>query len=206
MFTLYLILIGLLFFAVGVAVLGGWLRRYPSKVNAEKSSRIMHFLFFAGMVMPFLIGVFCPGLTRFDELVGLEPLPWKTFFLVLGIIMAIPGLYFLAVTNKLLRALGSGANAFRLTKRIVTEDVYKRTRNPMSLGFYLWTLAVGLCSGSTFITVVVLLGWIPTHIFFLKYFEELELELRFGESYLEYKRSVPFLIPRFTVPRKAENT
>jgi len=32
----------------------------------------------------------------------------------------------------------------------------------------------------------------------LKFFEELELELRFGSSYLEYKRRVPFLIPRFT--------
>ena len=37
---------------------------------------------------------------------------------------------------------------------------------------------------------------IPAHAFFLKYFEEVELELRFGESYLEYKKNVPFLIPR----------
>lgn len=198
MFTHYLILIGLLLFAVGVGILGGWLRRHPSKHNAEKSSRIMHFLFFAGMGMPFLIGVFYPGLTHFDELLGLKSLPWRTFFLVLGILLAVPGLYFLVITNKLLRALGSGANAFRLTKRIVAEDVYKLTRNPMSLGFYLWTIALGLCSGSTFITLVVLLGWIPAHVFFLKYFEELELALRFGESYLEYKKSVPFLIPNFT--------
>ena len=206
MFTLYLILIGLLFFALGVGVLGGWLRRHPSKDNAEKSSRVMHFLFFAGLGAPILIGVFYPGLTHFDELVGLKPLPWRTLFLVLGISLAIPGLYFLAVTNKLLRALGSGANAFRLTTRIVADDIYKRTRNPMSLGFYLWTLAIGLCSGSTFITLAVLLGWIPAHIFFLKFFEELELELRFGEPYLEYKKSVPFLIPNFTTPRKAETT
>jgi protein-S-isoprenylcysteine O-methyltransferase Ste14 len=204
MFTLYLILIGLLFFAVGVGVLSGWLRRHPSKVNAEKSSRLMHFLFFAGMSAPLIIGVFYPGLTHFDELAGLKSLPWRTFFLVLGIILAIPGLYFLAITNKLLRVLGNGANAFRLTKRIVADDVYKRTRNPMSLGFYLISLAVGLCSGSTFITLIVLLGMIPAHLLFLKYFEELELELRFGEPYLEYKKSVPFLIPNLTLPKKAQ--
>ena len=202
MFTHYLIFIGLLVFALGVGVLGVFLRRHRTKANAEKSSRIMHFLFFAGLGAPILIGVFYPGLTHFDELVGLKPLPWRTFFLVLGILLAMPGLYFLVITNKLLRTLGSGANAFRLTKRIVADDIYKRTRNPMSLGFYLWTLAIGLCSGSTFITLVVLLGWIPAHIFFLKYFEELELELRFGESYLEYKKSVPFLIPNFAVPKK----
>jgi protein-S-isoprenylcysteine O-methyltransferase Ste14 len=198
MFTFYFILFGLLVFTAGVFILGIWLRKYPSKENAEKTSRIAHFLFFAFMVAPPLIGIFYPGLTHFDELLGLNPLPWRTTFLVLGIILAIPGLYFLGITNKLLRALGSGANAFRLTKQIVAEDIYKWTRNPMSLGFYLITLALGFVSGSTFITLVVLLGLIPAHIFFLKYFEEVELELRFGESYKQYKQTVPFLIPKLS--------
>jgi protein-S-isoprenylcysteine O-methyltransferase Ste14 len=196
MFTVYFILLGLVVFAVSVGVLGIWLRRQPSKENAEKTSRIMHFLFFAFMVAPPLIGIFYPGLTHFDGLLGLNPLPWRTTFLVLGIILAIPGLYFLGITNRLLRALGSGANAFRLTKQIVAEDIYKRTRNPMSLGFYLLALALGFGSGSSFVTASVLLGLIPAHIFFLKYFEELELELRFGESYKQYKQTVPFLIPK----------
>jgi len=198
MFTLYLILIGLLSFAIGTWILGVYLRRYPSKVNAEKTSRIMHFLFFAGLGTPYIIGLFYPGLTHFDEIIGLKSLPWKPVFLALGILLAIPGFYFMVITNKLLRSLGSGANAFRLTKKIVAEDIYKCTRNPMSLGFYLLTLAVGFVSGSTFVTLSALLGLIPSHIFFLKYFEELELELRFGESYLEYKKNVPFLIPRFS--------
>ena len=198
MFTLYLFLIGVLSFAVGTGILGVWLRRHPSKINAEKTSRIMHFLFFAGLVTPSIIGLFYPGLTHFDELIGLKSLPWKPLFLVLGILLAVPGSYFMVITNKLLRALGSGANAFRLTKKIVAEDIYKRTRNPMSLGFYLLTFAVAFVSGSTFVTLAALFGLIPSHIFFLKYFEELELELRFGESYLEYKKNVPFVIPRFS--------
>lgn len=196
MFTHYLVLIGLLSFAAGTIILGGWLRKNRTKENAEKSSRIMHFLFFAGLVAPPLVGIFYPGLSHFDELMGLPSLPLKPFFLVLGIILAIPGLYFMGITNKLLRALGSGANAFRLTKQIVSDDIYKRTRNPMSLGFYLFALALGFVSGSTFVTLAVVIGLIPAHIFFLKYFEELELELRFGTSYLEYKKSVPFLIPK----------
>jgi len=67
----------------------------------------------------------------------------------------------------------------------------------MSLGYYLFSLAIAFASGSTLITIGVLFGIIPSHIFFLKYFEEFELELRFGESYLEYKKSVPFLFPSF---------
>lgn len=199
MFTIYYGAIGLLAFSLGVVVLGIWLRRHPSKENAERSSRIMHFLFFAGLVAPGLILLFYPGITRLDGLVGLQPLPLKPFFLEVGILLAIPGLYFLGISNQLLRALGSGANAFRLTKKIVETDIYRRTRNPMSLGYYLLSLSLGFVTGSRLLTLVVLLGVIPAHVFFLKYFEELELELRFGESYKEYRGKVPFLIPKFSV-------
>ena len=196
MVVLYLGLLGFLAFIMGVGILGLWLRRHPSKVIAEKSSRIVHFLFFAGLGTPILISIFYPGLTHLDELIGLDPLPLKPFFLIIGIILAIPGLYFLGISNKSLRALGSGANAFRLTKRIVEKDIYKYTRNPMSLGYYLFALGIGLISGSTLLTLYVLLGIIPAHLFFLKFFEELELELRFGESYKQYKQKVPFMIPK----------
>ncbi|MBI3169649.1 MAG: hypothetical protein HYZ22_14300 [Chloroflexi bacterium] len=197
MFTVYYVLIGIVTFFIAALVLGAWLRRHRTKENAEHSSRIMHFFFFTGLVAPPLIAIFYPGLIRFDALLGLPSLPFKTFFLALGILLAIPSLYFLGVTNKLLRSLGSGTNAFILTKRIVNDDIYKRTRNPMSLGFYLFALALACASSSTFVLLAASLGLIPAHAFFLKYFEELELELRFGESYLEYKKTVPFLIPKF---------
>jgi len=196
MIVFYLGLVGLLAFIMGTGVLGLWLRKHPSKVNAEKSSRIMHFLFFAGLTTPFLISLFYPGLTHLDDLIGLKPLPWRSVFLIVGIVLAVPGLYFLVVSNKSLRALGSGTNAFRLTKHIVEADIYKYTRNPMSLGYYLFALGVGFISGSTLLTLYVLFGLVPAHLFFLRFFEELELELRLGESYKEYKQKTPFLIPR----------
>jgi protein-S-isoprenylcysteine O-methyltransferase Ste14 len=143
-----------------------------------------------------MICVFYPGLTHLDELVGLKSLPLKPVFLIAGIVIAIPGLYLLGITNKSLRILGSGANAFRLTKQVVDKDIYKYARNPMSLGYYLFALSIGFISGSTLLTLAVLLGLIPAHIFFLKYFEEFELEIRLGESYKKYKQKTPFLIPK----------
>ena len=196
MFTIYLGLAGVLALGGGAVLLGLWLRRHPSKANAEKGSRIMHFLFFAGWGIPSLLGVFYPGPTRFDELLGVAPLPWRPVFIALGVILALPGLYLLVVSNQLLRRLGSGTNAFRLTKQMVAADIYQRTRNPMSLGFYMLALATALMLGSTVLTLGILLGLIPAHLLFIKYFEQKELELRFGESYLDYEKRVPFLFPR----------
>ena len=197
MFTIYWLIAGSIAMAVGAILLGVWLRRNPSKENAERSSRVMHFLFFAGQIAPPIVAFFYPGISRLDELVGLNPLPMRPIFLGIGILLAIPGFYFMAVTNKLLRAIGNGTNAFVLTKHVVNDDIYKRTRNPMSLGFYLLTIALGLVTGSTFATLAAVLCIIPSHLIFIKYFEEKELEIRFGESYLEYKKTVPFLIPKF---------
>ena len=196
MFTIYWVVTGSAAMAIGAIVLGIWLRQNPSKENAEKSSRVMHFLFFAGQIAPPIVVFFYPGISRLDELVGLNPLPMRPVFLGIGILLAIPGFYFMAVTNKLLRAIGKGTNAFVLTQHVVNDDIYKRTRNPMSLGFYMLAIALGLVTGSTFATLAAVLCIIPSHLVFIKYFEEKELELRFGESYLEYKKNVPFLFPK----------
>lgn len=201
MFTVVFMFVGLFAFVASTAILGVWLRKHPSKVNAEKSSRLMHFLFFAALITPGIIGLFSPGLTRFDELLGLNPLPWKPLFFTLGILLTLTGFDFLAISNGLLRTLGSGANAFRLTKQVVLADLYQRTRNPMSLGFYLLCVSTGLITGSSFLTLGAILLVIPAHLFFLRYFEELELELRFGATYLQYKAHVPFLIPNLTTER-----
>jgi protein-S-isoprenylcysteine O-methyltransferase Ste14 len=206
MIALYLGVLGLFAFLIGLCILGAWLRKHPSKENAEKFNRIMHFLFYAGLGVPFVVAFFFPGLRHLDSLVGLHPLPFQTLFLVVGILFGLPGLYLMGASNKSLRALGSGANAFRLTRRIVANDIYQYTRNPMSLGYYLIGLSIAFLSGSTLLTLYIVFGIIPAPLFFLKFFEEFELELRFGDSYQQYKRQVPFLFPRMSVHAKPRTT
>jgi protein-S-isoprenylcysteine O-methyltransferase Ste14 len=144
--------------------LGVWLRRHRSQGEAEKCSRVAHFLFFAGLVLPPSVGFLYPGITQLDALVGFHPLAPRALFLVAGILLLIPGLYFLAASNRSLRAFGQGANAFRLTKLVVASNVYQRPRNPMSLGFYLFALAISFISGSTLFTLGVFLGLVPAHL------------------------------------------
>lgn len=187
---------GLLVFVGGVVILGVWLRMRPSREMAERTSRIAHFLFFACLSPPVLVSLVWPGLTRLDPLVGLPPLPFMAVRLVAAAVLLVPGLYFMGASNMALRALGSGANAFRLTERVVHGNVFEQTRNPMSLGYYLLCLALALLSGSTLLTLYVVAGLIPAHLFFLLFFEARELELRFGDSYRDYRARVPFLLPR----------
>ncbi|MDH4198027.1 MAG: hypothetical protein OEW05_11500 [Candidatus Aminicenantes bacterium] len=196
MFTIVLQVLSLLVFLITSALLGAWLRRHPGKKSAEGASRILHFVFFVAVFPPVGLGFFYPGLTQFDRELGLGSLPRHPLVTMVGLLGFLVGMYLFMAANVALRRLGQGANAFRLTKRVVVGDIYERTRNPMSLGFYLWAAGGGLFVRSTYLTLLTLLIAIPVHVFYLKYFEEYELELRLGESYLEYKRRVPFLLPR----------
>jgi protein-S-isoprenylcysteine O-methyltransferase Ste14 len=194
----YLGIVGLLVYGMGIVFIGLWLRRYPSKMNAEKASRSIQFLFFAGLGIPFLTSIFSPGLNHLDAMVGMAPLPLKGFFFIMGYVLLIPGAYFFGISIYSLYSVGSGARVFRLTERIVDKNVFRFTRNPMSLGYYILAACSGFISGSSLLTIFVLFGFIPAHLFFLKFFEEYELELRFGEVYLQYKQRVPFLIPKIS--------
>ncbi len=187
--------LGLLTMAGATLALGAWLRRHPGRKAAENSSRVLHGVFWVGMVAPSLAVTVSPGLTRLDGALGLPSLPLRRQARVLGAALFALGTFFMVASNRALRALGQGTNAFILTRQVVGQDVYRHTRNPMSLGLYLQSVGLGLALGSTSITGGALLGTIPVHVLFLKYFEERELELRFGESYVEYRERVPFLLP-----------
>ena len=137
------------------------------------------------------------GLTGFDQELGLSPLPRHPLLLAVGVVGLLMGTHLFIVSNIALGLPGHGAGAFLLTRRLVTADIYKRTRNPMSLGFYLGAVGLGLVVGSTYMTLGALLVVIPVHVIYLRYFEECELELRLGQPYVGYKRRVPFLLPRW---------
>lgn len=195
MFIIVLQMLGWLIFLTGTLALGAWLRRNPGKSRAERMSRILHFLFWMGVIPPGILGVFYPGLTHFDRELGLSPLPRHGIMLAGGVLLLLMGAYLFVVSNIALNWLGRGASAFLLTRRLVVGTIYKRVRNPMSLGFYLGAIGIGLLVRSTYMTLGALLIAIPIHVFYLKYFEEYELELRMGDPYLEYKQRVPFLVP-----------
>ncbi len=75
----------------------------------------------------------------------------------------------------------------------------------VTLGFCFLCVGLGFIAGSTYFVLYTVLGVMPVHIN-LVYFEELELEIRFGERYQEYRRQIPFLISRFAKSRQPKGS
>ncbi len=100
----------------------------------------------------------------------------------------------LTVVNLALSGLGAPF-AIALSKRVANRWMYRWTRNPMVFCTIATLLSAGIYFQSLYFILWVILLAAPSWIYFLKVYEERELEIRFGASYMEYKAKTPFLWP-----------
>jgi protein-S-isoprenylcysteine O-methyltransferase Ste14 len=100
-----------------------------------------------------------------------------------------------SMANLLIAGLGAPW-AVALSRRVASRWLYRYVRNPMVLGASVFLLGLALGLRSAFLLAWTALDFFPAIVFFLKVYEERELEHRFGASYLEYKAKTPFLVPR----------
>ena len=73
--------------------------------------------------------------------------------------------------------------------KLVTEGIYKITRNPMYLGFVLLLIGVAVILGSASVFSIVIIFSIITDLWYIRY-EERALEKKFGSAYDTYKSKV----------------
>lgn len=197
MSVLVMQLIGVVVFLGGTIVLRRRSGKSRDPVAVGKLIRVSHGLFWVALVLPAAVGFFHPGFERYDAALGLRGLPYRSLWFAVGVVSMTMGIGLMALSNRSLVKTGRGAASFALTERLVTDGIYGRTRNPMSLGLYLAAVGTGLLAGSLAATLGALLVVVPAHVFNLRHFEEHELGIRYGDSYREYKKRVPFLLPRF---------
>lgn len=105
------------------------------------------------------------------------------------------GVALLTVINLALKGLGAPF-AIALSRKLAADWLYAWTRNPMVLATLALGLSLGVWFQSTLFVLWVLIVFAPALLFFVKVYEERELELRFGATYLEYKSKTPMLLPR----------
>ena len=79
--------------------------------------------------------------------------------------------------------------------RIIQSEMYDIIRHPKYLGECFLALGVGVFANNMVAIIFSLFHIIPTLL--LVIIEDKELERRFGESFIDYKKRVPALIPRY---------
>ncbi|MCJ7449768.1 MAG: isoprenylcysteine carboxylmethyltransferase family protein [Bacteroidales bacterium] len=116
---------------------------------------------------------------------------------VIGFILVIitGAAFLLTVVNLALK--GFGAPFFiALSRKLAADWLYAWTRNPMALAALAFFVSLGIWFQSALFVLWVLIVFAPAYIFFAKVYEERELEIRFGASYLEYKSRTPMFFSR----------
>jgi hypothetical protein len=164
-----------------------FLDRHPSMEYAVWTTTIVDF----GMGLTFGIPI-VRAVSTYEEWAGrVLPVPREIgLFLVM-----ISGLVFLAtVINLALK--GSGAPFFIvLSRKMAAGWMYARCRNPMALAALALFLSLGIWFQAALFLIWVLVVLAPAYVFFAKVYEERELEIRFGNAYLDYKSRTPMFIP-----------
>lgn len=116
--------------------------------------------------------------------------------LLLGAMCALIGLFMLIWSVRVLWKQGEGTpSPLSPTRKLVVEGPFKYTRNPMQLGLLFYFFGLGnllssLTSGIFAFFFVLIFATLLNGVI-----EEKELLARFGDEYVQYHQSVPFLIP-----------
>ena len=90
------------------------------------------------------------------------------------------------------------------TQKLVVVGPYKYCRNPMILGAILYYSGISFYQHSfstLFFTVLFFLSF----VLYVKVIEEKEVIMRFGDEYLNYKDSTPFIIPKVKLKNETSN-
>jgi len=164
----------------------------------KKHNRLIKILFIIVIPPIFLLFVLSPSLLlskNIDEMLALPKILIPTLNVYLGIPLFIIGLTLFIWTTLLFFRVGEGTQIPLMpTQKLVTSGPFAYCRNPMVLGVILFISGLGVLFNSfSFITVGLV---IPSlYLIYIKFIEEKELMIRFGQEYFEYKKHVRFLIP-----------
>ncbi len=135
--------------------------------------------------------------SRIDQWFQWSPFLYKPFNLILGILLIGAGWSFGIWSIYIQFTLGRGTPVpLMATQKLIIRPPYSYCRNPMALGAIVMYLGVATLYGSMGAVLLVLLG-IGLLLTYIKCIEEREMEIRFGQEYLKYRKQTPFIIPRF---------
>lgn len=148
----------------------------------------------------FLLGILPAALVYFSPLLDrrleLPALPFGVINIVLGCVLVVVGFSLGWWAVHVQFEVGKGTPVpVMATQQLIIQKPYSYCRNPMALGAIVAYLGIAILTGTTSALVVVL-ALAVLLLVYIKFLEEKEMQLRFGEAYLEYRKQTPFIIPR----------
>lgn len=109
---------------------------------------------------------------------------------ILGLVVAIAGLSLSASGCRALKLRGGVVNPRPLPKMLVTDGVFRWTRNPGYLGIVIALFGVALIFAFDWLLILVIPTWIILNVVVVRH-EEIYLQEKFGAAYQEYRKRVP---------------
>ena len=150
-------------------------------------------IFFLG-ILPFSLVYFSSLL---DHRFELPSLAFGVINIILGCGFVVAGILFAWWAIYVQFTIGRGTPVpIMATQQLIIQKPYNYCRNPMALGTIVAGLGVAILIGSISAAILVL-TLAALLLVYIKFLEEKEMELRFGEAYREYRKQTPFVIPRF---------
>jgi protein-S-isoprenylcysteine O-methyltransferase Ste14 len=136
-----------------------------------------------------------------DRLLGLPSFAESPARLVFAVPIGAIGLSFVLWSNLFLVTRGKGgpAEGFGVavsprTEHLVVSGPYRWSRNPMVFGAFCCYTALALIWG-TAAGLIVIAGFLPLAMLYIRRFEETRLTRDFGKEYEGYRKRVSMIVP-----------
>ena len=121
----------------------------------------------------------------------------------IGVIFILAGLILAIWTVRLQLSLGKGTPApWNPAVELVIQGPYRHSRNPMITGAFFILIGEVLLFQSWLVAGWFIVFWLA-NLIYIPFVEEVQLEKRFGDTYLDYVSRVPRWIPRLRPYKKA---
>lgn len=157
----------------------------------------------AGAIFLWLIPLLLiKSMPQLDSILHLLSIHFGIINYIVGGILILVGIFFgwWSIGMQLFEAKGTPLPVMA-TQKLLISGPFIYCRNPMTFGTICAYSGVAIAVGSlSSLLLVVLFGGLL--IVYLKQIEEVELAERFGQEYLDYKSTTPFIIPNLWIRRR----